>query len=208
MLTQQLWVFERAHRPTTTTLAAFAARALILGRAVWSAMFALSLLATTQGQSFDLFTKLGHFLAVDGMILALATVAAIVAVPELEVWPIAATDAITRMALGYIMQANPGIPGFPVTAVAYLAFVGILFLFDGVSEVVIAIRWRDALGRRVAHVFLLTGGVVLAFIAIPIAAATTEDALRSCLVLVACLQTLLFGTGAFEHVRRRIRPVR
>jgi uncharacterized membrane protein HdeD (DUF308 family) len=203
MLMQELPVFDVSRGSLTQTIVGLTVRVLILGRAAWWAIFALSLITTPA----DIFVTLSHFLTVDGVVLGLATIATVFALPDLSIWPIPATDALFRIALGYAVKAYPGIPGFPVTATAYLAFVALLFLFDGVTDVVIVIRWRNELGRSVAHILTAAGGVVLALIAIPIATATTADAIRSCLVVVAATQSFLLATAAFEHVQgRRLAP--
>ena len=150
-----------------------------------------------------LFRHLIRFLVVDGVLLLLVAAALLVTLRGLLVWVIPAVDGLVRIALGKAAELNPGIPDFPVSAVAYLTFVGLLLLFDGVSDVFIAIRWRAALGRRVAHVVLITSGVAVAAVATPIVTSAKVDVIRTWIGVAAATQALMLITAAFEHVEER-----
>jgi hypothetical protein len=176
---------------------------LVACRAGWSASFALLLVVRGGERPSGVFGYLTRFLAVDGVLLVLIAIALFVALRGLSVWIIPAFDGLVRIALGQIVQANPGIPDFPVSAVVYLTFVGLLFLLDGIGDVFIAIRWREALGRRMAHVIFIAAGSAIALVATAIITSARFDVIRAWLAVAAATQALMLITAAFEYVRVR-----
>ena len=100
--------------------------AFLLGaRALVNALFAAWLWSTTPGWS-DFFSGAARYLVMDGTLAMVATIVLalnVLDVPALLTGATAA-DGVARVAAGVAIWMLPGLPDFPVTAVAFSGVVG------------------------------------------------------------------------------------
>ena len=123
MTSRSTTVHHVTHRPTAIGRGVLA---LALGaRALVNGLFAAWLWSTAPAWS-DFFAGAASYLIMDGALAMLATL--LLAINVLDVPPLltgaTAADGVARVVAGVALRMFPGLPDFPVTAVAFFGVVG------------------------------------------------------------------------------------
>lgn len=189
------WANRAQHAWSSRTL-----RAVLLGRVVWNASFAIYLLQLredTVAQVVDVFVK---FALVDGALALLMAAAYVVVCPRRMLWLSPATDAATRASLVAMSQLGPGMLGFPLTVILYLALIATFVFGDGALDFAEGVSLDRELGHGSGWLALVVSGLVAMAVGATIFIVDpSATRLRALIAVLAAVHAVTYASG-MRHI--------
>lgn len=189
------WTNRAQHVWSSRTL-----RAVLLGRVVWNASFALYLLQLREETVAQLVSAFVKFALVDGALALLMAAAYVVVCPRRMLWLSPATDAATRATLVAMAQVGPGMLGFPLTAILYLALIATFVFGDGALDFAEGVSLDRELGHGSGWLALVISGLVaMAVGATLLIADPNAMLLRALLAVLTAVHAVSYASG-MRHI--------
>lgn len=189
------WENRTGHKWSARTL-----RLVLLGRVVWNASFALYLVQHREETVTQLVAVFVKFATIDGALALLMAVSYLIVCPRRMLWLSPATDAATRATLVAMSQMGPGLLGFPLTVILYLALIATFVFGDGALDLAEGVSLDRELGHGSGWFALVVSGLTaMAVGAVLLVAEPNATLFRTLLSVLAGVHAISYASG-MRHV--------